>query len=146
MGSSTDLAVIEPYIVTVEDRNVKHELSETVETSTHPDHESQAIMFLTNVKYIFEDDEEPLHEQEEDAAIENVVVIEASENLEVKQVELISDEFKQLGFQVRDGSEVAIEALSQFEMPAAPEQLPLERLFQLYRTQNDQLHSLFNTL
>ncbi|CUS21596.1 LAQU0S03e06238g1_1 [Lachancea quebecensis] len=145
MSSETNLPAVEPFTVTVVDRNVKHQIENGAGEEGHPDHELQGVMFATNVKYIFEDDEEPLPEQE-DPAIENVVIIEADESLRVTQVELISDQFKQLGFEVHDGNEVSIDALSRFETPRQLGSLPLEKLVQLYKLQNDQLHSLFNTL
>nr|4P1W_B Chain B, Atg31 [Lachancea thermotolerans CBS 6340]4P1W_E Chain E, Atg31 [Lachancea thermotolerans CBS 6340]5JHF_B Chain B, KLTH0C07942p [Lachancea thermotolerans CBS 6340]5JHF_E Chain E, KLTH0C07942p [Lachancea thermotolerans CBS 6340] len=145
MSSEANPPVLEPFTVTVVDRNVKHQVEGEPEEEGHPDHEVQGVMFATNVKYIFEDDQELLPEQE-DPAIENVVIIEADESLRVTQVELISDQFKQVGYEVRDGNEVCIDALSRFETPRQLGNLPLEKLVQLYKLQNDQLHSLFNTL
>ncbi|CEP61201.1 Atg31p LALA0_S02e09010g [Lachancea lanzarotensis] len=137
---------MEPFIVTVLDCNVKHGLVSPVSGIPHPDHETTAMMFPTNVKYVFEDDEELVVEHEEDG-IENVVVVETNAELEVTHVELISDRFKQLSWNTTqdDPHELHMRVLSRFES-LEDEELPLEELIRIYKTRNDQLHSLFNTL
>ncbi|SCU78669.1 LANO_0A03598g1_1 [Lachancea nothofagi CBS 11611] len=138
---------MDAFVVTVVDRNVKHGLAPALKFG-HPDHESQALMFACNVKYIFEDDEESVAEGD-DGGIENVVVIETNGGLKVTNVELISERFKLLEYETAedDNHEVVISAMSKFEgLGEEFRELPLERLVEIYRLRNDQLESLFNTL
>ncbi|SCU91641.1 LAFA_0F04962g1_1 [Lachancea sp. 'fantastica'] len=137
---------MEPCIVTVLDCNVKHGSIGPVTGAPHPDHETTAMMFPTNVKYVFEDDED-LEVEHEGDGIENVVVVETNAELEVTHVELISDRFKQLSWETTedDPHELHLRVMSRFE-PLENEDLPLEELIRVYKIRNDQLHSLFNTL
>ncbi|SCU80401.1 LADA_0B07200g1_1 [Lachancea dasiensis] len=135
---------MEPLVISVVDCNVKHGLE--AQGADHPDHESQALMFPTNVKYIFEDDEESLVEEEYDG-VENVIVVEANANLEVTRVEVISDDYKLLKFETAEDDELMISAVSKFEpLDRETWDQPLEKLVEIYRCRNEQLERLYETL
>lgn len=133
---------MEPFVITVTDKSIIHELESRSQSSKHPDHDSQALMFPTNIRYIFEDDEP---EQDEDPQVENVIVAEVEKDMRVKHVELISDEYQLLSYQSTGENELELEAVSKFQNVHS-QNLPLKKLIELYKRQNEQLDSLFNTL
>ncbi|SCU93779.1 LAME_0F04962g1_1 [Lachancea meyersii CBS 8951] len=139
---------MDPFIITAVDCNVKHEvMAMNGDGGRHPDHETTAMTFPTNVKYVFEDDED-LSVDHEDEEIGNVVVVETNANLEVTHVELISDRFKQLSWETAqdDNQELHMRVISRFEPLLEADDLPLEKLMEIYQKRNEQLNNLFNTL
>ncbi|SCU84055.1 LAMI_0C06018g1_1 [Lachancea mirantina] len=132
-----------PFTLTVHDRNVSHTLATTNTGAQHPDHASKAISFPTNIRYVFEDDEDFV--AEEDADIENILIVEVDPNLKVTQVELISDEYQLLSFESQADNELELDVLSRF-CTLETESQDLDELMQIYKTQNEQLNSIFNAL
>lgn len=146
---SRNLLQMDPFTFTFFDDNVSHQLYADTDPSTHPDHASSALTFGTNIRYIFEDDQDqPLGEEQEvknDEGIENVVIMQLDDCLNISNMELISDNYQLLSYESHTDNHVSLQVLSKFE-ELVDEHLTLEELRSLYSTQNKQLQKIISLL
>ncbi|AET39767.1 Atg31p Ecym_4754 [Eremothecium cymbalariae DBVPG len=137
-------------IIAVDESAAEH-VSVTADKAdcSYPERTVQNAMFLTNVRYIFEDDEDYNLDERTmvDEDVENVVVVDLDEFLNLRSVELISERFQMLNYSLGTENEITLKVLSQF--PAEVENAEnrgLDELIYRYRKQNRALQYLIDGL
>ncbi|CCK71549.1 Atg31p KNAG_0H01360 [Huiozyma naganishii CBS 8797] len=155
---------MDPITLCVNDKNVCQALSPQNQSWKDSLSESptyrQSIgksMFPTNIKYIF--DGEEICNKEDDA--ENVIILEMSEGGQVESVEMISDDFELLRFKNNGENplldttvqgnklniDLELDVVSKFrELSEITADLSLEELVNVYKIQNEQLRSIYNSI
>ncbi|CAG61687.1 uncharacterized protein GVI51_K11517 [Nakaseomyces glabratus] len=88
---------MEPLSLTVYDRNIWHLFKK--------EEGAPQAMFPTNIKYIFEDDDDVadvddlvFQQQQPDSELENVIIVEIDGAGQLENVELISDQYEMLSY------------------------------------------------
>ncbi|AMD21597.1 HFL259Wp [Eremothecium sinecaudum] len=119
----------------------------------HPDDSARDAVFLTNIKHIFDDDDDytinlgELGPIDSDDDIEHVILIQVDSQSEVKKVELISDEFQLLNYELESKNDLVLNILSKFPTEIPNENsVELSELIARYRMQNNHLAKLINDL
>lgn len=147
---------MDPLTITVYDRNVKHMLGDSSQSNSHrtPDANSHA-MFPTNIKYVFEDDDEILTtvDAANNESVENILILNLDDSGALEGVELISDHFQILSYKgVANGNnnvvdDIELEVVSEFaDLSVLARDLPLDELIKLYVIQNEQMQTISNSM
>lgn len=155
--------MFEPIFITITDKNVAYD-------NVNNDIESNLLnndgkkMFLTNIKYIFDDDDPLLINEEtnigfdhaNDRDIDNVFMVNMHSLTNIDNIELISDKFKLLNYNLWskeeknidfDNLDLEIDVISQFQdLTKKSDELTLNELIDLYRIQNEQIKSMMNNI
>ncbi|AGO14202.1 AaceriAER409Cp [[Ashbya] aceris (nom. inval.)] len=142
---------MEPFVITASecDCNSAHSARLSKDGYTLSDDLSHETMFLTNVKYIFDGEEDHIDDNtmpETNTEIMNVVVVELDETLEIRNVELISDEYQLLGYSNEADNDLKLTILSEFPAEPAPENGDLAKLVSRYQHQNKHLKHMLEDL
>ncbi|AEY97397.1 FAER409Cp [Eremothecium gossypii FDAG1] len=142
---------MEPFVITASecDCNSAHSSRVSKDGYALSDELSNETMFLTQVKYIFEGEEDHIDDntmQEINTDIVNVVIVELDETLEIKNVELISDEYQLLGFSNDADNDLNLTILSEFPADVSPETRDLGKLVTRYQHQNKHLKHMLQEL
>lgn len=169
-----------PITLTVYDKNIAADetiLRNTIDIESHTRSlnptTTENTSFPSNIKYIFEEEPDPPHEETfdvpENDCIENVIVVNLDDTHDVKSVELLSDNFELLSFYKENASEdeqgltgtdpntqgdmnqpgqvcIGLDVLSKFKHSESLEKLPLKELITLYNMQNEQMQKLSNSI
>lgn len=153
---------MDPLTITVYDRNVRYMLNDGNQSSGYrtPDGSTHA-MFPTNMKYIFEnDDDGDEQEADTDEGIENVIIVHLEQSGALTSVQLISDRFELLSYKrgiastINEDKEkenrdqdVELDVVSQFcDLSPYVHDLPLDELIRLYTIQNEQMQIISNSM
>ncbi|CCE65666.1 hypothetical protein TPHA_0M00910 [Tetrapisispora phaffii CBS 4417] len=157
-------------VITVLDTNISHIIKnggqhKAEETSLNlfkgHNHLNKALSFPTNIRYIFEDDDNELEINNlkgtiDELDIENIIVIDLDTDNSLQKVQLISDKYELLSYKEKSCNEnstnpkisekeIELKVLSQFkEFEHIPEQYSLEDLIKLYAIQNEQIEELID--
>lgn len=152
--------MLEPIAITITDKNIKY-INSTNEEKNNNDGKQ---MFLTNIKYIFDDDDPLLinddtnigFENANNDNIENILMINMKSLTEINNIELISDKFKLLDYNLwsQNGKitdfndlDLEIDVLSLFQdWKNEGNEFTLNELIDLYKIQNTQLKLMMNNL
>lgn len=151
---------MEPITLTVIDENVSFLLNSDESHGSWKETNSGKVMFPTNIQYIFENDATPNNGTNGgDTDIENIIIIDLDESLSIEDIELISDKYEMLSYRKNEmvdagkqddepsGLDIEIDVLSKFKaLTSSTNELSLEKLIELYNTQNEQLEQLSRSI
>ena len=171
---------MEPFFVSVMDNNVEHHFNEgdtisdcgkdsKIDFQNTSDQLScnAKCMFPNKIKYIFDDDlvergnnsvEGDIILDDEDLDYENIIIIDMDENHHVLNLNLISDKYQLLKYDIvgdaedrksleKSYKEINIEVVSKFRnLSNVAKDLPLNKLIDIYNIQNTQLQSLYDSI
>ncbi|CCC67602.1 hypothetical protein NCAS_0A10440 [Naumovozyma castellii] len=169
MESNATTNTIGNLTLIVREKNIYHTIVKDKESqyssSSNPECATD-VTFPTNIKYIFEDDEE--HEKvigldttslgSSKDTIENVIVVQLDENGAFEDVDLISENYILLDViksedtvdenkNISRNHDIELQVLSKFrDLSPIANDLPLDDMISLYRIQNEQIETICNSL
>lgn len=136
---------MKPYTISVFDS------SKNSSNKYSADNESHEDLFLTNIKYLFDDDNdlniEELRLSDSENEIEHVIVLEINVDSTISDIEVVSDRFQLIDFKLESENDIRLNVLSEFSSEIEDKDtISLEKLIYEYKVRNRHLYKLISDL